>query len=225
MLNKISYNYVSKSQQNIDSELPWIRRLSKLSKVLNILWLMLLLFIVLAIFAIVTNDPARNITFYNLPGGATNGEWSAWVVEQERFGAESIDQLARISEYVVRAQIVSVSTEVVRIGSRSHPTPYVYSRYQLEVIQVYQGINSMLAGNTIDIVQKYKTSISPETYARRDASNITSRMSYIRLPLEVGDDLVLFLNFVEYFNIADGELINTLTNIWQFNTIQQFRLT
>lgn len=98
-----------------------------------LVWLVFLL----AVLSLV--QLSRPVTFYDLPLGAVNGEWSAVAVANGDGLNESIEQLAYRVNYIVRAEIIDKREEIVGIGLRGERIYYLYSFYNLSVLDVYKG--------------------------------------------------------------------------------------
>jgi len=157
-----------------------------------------------------------NMTFHDLPIGATNGEWSALAVAEGTGVHGSIEQLASSVSYIIRGEIIDEREDIVGMGLPADRVPtYVYSFYLIRVIEVFAG--EVEVGDIIEISQLKSTRRSNTPYRHPHTGAI--RTGYIRLPLQIGDDLILFLNFVESF-ISFGESFSSMTNIWLFNRIQ-----
>ena len=170
----------------------------------------------------------RHFTFQDLPSGAVNGEWSIQALESGISMSESIEQLATRVEYVVRAKIIDERYRVVNNGPVGYRVPYLYSIYELQILDVYKG--DVAVGDIIAISQRAMTWRQTENYSD-EYGFLREGQMYIRLPLEVGDDLILFLSFVETFSQGETGIILTTpgsgvippsdkTNMWIFNRVQ-----
>jgi len=172
----------------------------------------------------IPNAP-RNFTFHDLPSGAVNGEWSIQALESGFSMSEGIDQLAARVEYVVRVEIIDERYKVINTGPARYRNPHLYSIYKLQILDVYKG--NVAIGDVIEISQRAMTWRRPESYSDEQRGY---HFAYIRLPLEVGDDLILFLSFIETFHqsetgsalITGGSIIipSDKTNMWIFNRVQ-----
>lgn len=176
-----------------------------------LIWLVVLL---IKLWLILPSPESSNDIFYDLPLGAVNGEWSAKAVVDGRQMSESIVELASNVSYVVRAEIIDKRIEVVNSGESIYSIPYMYSIYRLRVLDVYKG--DIEINNIIEISQRKKRSFVNSGYLLEWNNTL---IEYIRIPLEIGDDLILFLNFVEEF-VSQGTVFSDMTNIWIFNRVQ-----
>lgn len=157
--------------------------------------------------------------FYHLPAGVTNGEWSALAIEQG-YGHASIDELVLKSDHVVRVKIIDKRFQIFNIGRPGYARPYLYSVYSLKVLQVYKG--DLEQYDIIEISQR-KMRNFPASQQENDLVQLDVRQNIrnIRIPLATGDDLILFLNFVEQFRSSTGYVIlSDMENMWLFNRIQ-----
>ena len=154
--------------------------------------------------------------FQSLPQGATNGEWAARAVaESNPFLFSSIHDLvfdsvdARLASpsapvsrvhrvvSIVRAEVIDVQSKTV-ISCTSEMTTHLYSIYQIRVMDVY-GKGVLSAGDVVDVRQlkqlegmirmrRWLTG----SYPFRNPSEL-ELVHGTRVPLVVGDDLILFL--------------------------------
>lgn len=184
--------------------------------------LILFTFLVLVIASIILISISRLhfsslygiVLFYDLPQEAVNGEWSEIVVT-ERIGTihNSIYELEEASTHVVRAEIVSVRNRVMYAGL-DYPHPRVYSIYRLNIQCVYSG--EIDEDSQIEIMQikRLRRHCLIVLGHNRSADRWDSRPHFIRIPLSVGDELILFLRHINRpFNLPLDEL-------WSFHPIQ-----
>ena len=186
---------------------------------INILISFVFLFWIIAISSFILLYTALfrqvDIRFHDLPAGAMNGEWSAMAVYAGiGIPSNNINELTARSGYVIRAKIISKRTEQVNIGTPDYKIPYLYSIYKMEILDIFKG--NLEVGDIIEISQRKKTSIPTENYSSEFRSYHTR---YIRHPIDIDDDLILFLNFVSQFT-SSGVVFSDLENIWVFNRIQ-----
>ena len=131
-----------------------------------------------------------------------NTEYSAWDVWDPGFSHasetrmtqlrnnplfHSIESLADVSSDIVRAEIVSIWEDSIAFGDTIEFS-YIFDIYKLNIIDVYKG--DVHIGGTIDVMQL-------KEYAKRDYTGFfvraDARNRFSKAPLEIGDDLVLFL--------------------------------
>ncbi|MCL2357754.1 MAG: hypothetical protein FWC70_11505 [Defluviitaleaceae bacterium] len=160
---------------------------------------------------------APAVTFFDPPPGALNGEWSASLVAAgHRSLVSCTDELASDADAVIRAEITGRSYEIINIGLPGYRSPYQYTVYQLRVLDVYKGDIEIF--DIIETLQLKRRSRPTGVYSMN--------MQQIRLPLETGDDLILFLNFYEvYFSPGTTDLASRFAlsdreQMWTFNPIQ-----
>ena len=195
-------------------------KIKNLVKFSIILLLILFMFHLTRLFMAIyfsNHNNIANITFHDIPIGATNGEWTALAVAEGIGVHENIEQLVSSVSYIIRGEIIDQKERGVGIGlPADRMIAYVYSFYLIRVTEVFAG--GIEVGDIIEVSQR-KSTRRPTTPYRRPHTGVI-QTEYIRLPLQIGDDLILFLNFVESFTTDFGESINSMTNIWTFNRIQ-----
>jgi len=141
--------------------------------------------------------------FEPMPLGAVNGSWSRRAINENQRGlVDSIEQLWELAPLIVRGEIIGIRQEVIGFGSYS--VEYnLFSIYQLRLIDVLKG--DYTEGSIIEIIQprgfhgrSVLESVVTLRYRQHDPyrrpwSGNPVHIDYIRLPFNVGDDLILFL--------------------------------
>jgi hypothetical protein len=153
------------------------------------------------------------VWFYDPPSAASNGEWAERAItEGHKTLRDSLEQLKNHSTHVVRAEIISERTEIIYYGKPGYQVPHVYSVYRLKILDVFMG--EAKEGEYIEILQgkRRQHRFCPNAYENRDVNLIDA--DFIRLPLSVGDDLILFLQYHE------NAFFITVDEYWHFNTLQ-----
>jgi len=159
---------------------------------------------------------ANVVVFHDMPLGAVNGEWSAQIIAEGGGLNNDIEQLASHVSNVVRAEIIAVRDETVSIGGDPHhKMPYIYSFYSLRVIDIFKG--DVEIDDIIEISQIRKRGFTRQMHW---PENPQVQVEYIRLSLEVGDDLILFINPVEASRFRGGMTIEDVEFTWIFDRIQ-----
>jgi len=173
--------------------------LQKILYAISIRWkkILCMAIIILTLIVLINGFITRN--FRDLPLGATNGDWSAKAV---RTGHPhlfySIEHLAERVPNILRVQVISSSDRML-FSARGPEWRHVFTVYTLRVLDVFKGdiekesyiearqIRSIAMG---DDRRRGRTHILPKEayHFGRDYP------SYIRIPIEIEDDLILFLH-------------------------------
>ncbi|MCL2357755.1 MAG: hypothetical protein FWC70_11510 [Defluviitaleaceae bacterium] len=189
----------------------------KVSVVAGLFFSLRLLFLLMVFIFVSTHrlhfSSVHGIVIFNdLPDESINGEWSARAVEAGyRRLHNNIDELGQSSSHVVRGEIVSVRNRVVYAGI-DYPVPAVHSFYRLKVSDVYMG--NIEQDIIIKIMQIKRLTDGGMSSLRHSTADGGFNVNMIRLPLSVGDDLILFLTLAEYHFFLN------LNELWRFNSIQ-----
>jgi len=137
-----------------------------------------------------------------LPIGAANGEWSAQAVEQGHPSLfDSIDEMTVVSRRVVRGEIIGITQERIalpygeRLGRPAPNTNHVYTVYQFKVLEIYRELEHIRGwfpiGEVLNIAQVSRLE-NTNTFPPNYPDDVP--VHYIRLPLHVGDELILFID-------------------------------
>jgi len=150
-----------------------------------------------------------------LPIYATDGTWSLRAVEEEHSRLySSIENLKRSSDAVVRVRVVDMTLEEWRMGDTDYWDDE-FTNLHLEILEVYHdsfiSAWQLREGTTIGLLQINR--IDNRRWGRLDwdsASSIrraadewpeyTFQIDWIRVQFDVGDELVLFLNYGVFEN-------------------------
>jgi len=127
--------------------------------------------------------------FVDLPLGATNGEWSERAVADGRELLESIEARSDRGRGVIKGEILSERDERLMLFTDGGPHN-LHTVYEVKVLYTYRG--NFETGDIIEIQQISQLCGQRQRIAGYPDGYISVR--YIRLPLYVGDDLIIFLS-------------------------------
>jgi len=162
------------------------------------------------------STPPNEIQFYDLPAGAIDGTWSSKAVSDGRNLNNNIERLTLRSSYIVRAKIIDERYEVVTDSWHVPSVPILYSFYRLKVLDVFKG--EIGVGSYIEISQIKGTRNPVNRY--RCSMDGYVRIEFIRVPLNVGDDLILFLRYVNKSIVSTDETSRDTMTVGRFHPIQ-----
>jgi hypothetical protein len=136
-----------------------------------------------------------------LPEGARDGTWAAAFLESNHPRvAEDIEHLAEMSELVLRVSVLDRRIEVFGGGDTERgwfmSRPFWwhgYFVYQLDVLEVYKGSESVAVGDMLEIFQFSHRGNRSNVFEDINSENLRWFFDYIYADINVGDELVVFL--------------------------------
>ena len=195
----------------------------------------LILCVILLPFAIIFIEilELRAITsFGDLPSGAVDNSWSARAVEEDHpHLANSIEHLAERVPNIVRVLVVSEQDRFDPRAGRGPEFRHRVTEYTLRVLDVYKGEHEV--GDYITAIQMRRIANSVRRYWRQPSIFVWSRgeyhhglsyIEYIRIPIFVGDDLILFLGnaIVIPGSAPSPPRLHNIQGVYRY-TLQEFR--
>lgn len=133
---------------------------------------------------------------------------------------ENLDALAEDAQHIIRAEIISVfENEWLFIGDTFQPYSMQIA-YEIRVVEVYQsndqGHGTVSAGDYLEFHQ----------FIPLHGSSLAGRLlpsaNQVRLPIAVGDDLVLFLEHQAGMGRRMYRPINTVSAVYYFSDNRAF---
>ena len=146
--------------------------------------------------------------FSGLPNGATNGTWTRRAIDESHPSLfDSVYDLVYHTPNIVRVRVVSERTANKRTSGNPNGVDSSASVYRLYILEVYKGMHQ--SGEYIEAQQARHIHYANRSYWRQpglfrlprgDYSVGLQYINYIRVEVDIGDELILFLGdpvFVE----------------------------
>ena len=189
----------------------------------------LVLSIPIVVFFIISAYMNTSDNFPDLPLGATNGQWSERLMQDRPQQPVDIPSLMASNAIIVRVVVSHEHTMPIhryRYGDNSSYN--VHSIYRVDIVDVFNGD---WVNDTSERVMQFKRLGDPTRRNRHfsaytsetQGSNFISR-ELIRVPIAVGDDLILILDPTNTISQTVPRLLrlDTLTGIYYY-TPQELR--